>query len=115
MTHLKLAFQRSRAESNIDLVLPVLKAAMLHIVVGAEPRDGLEAEWFFTKSPTEGRLCVTASEDEATLRGIKWPNVKLSGDQLLQALPPGIEIIIIYADGGDYINREQLEWYRKSI
>ena len=29
-------------------------------------------------------------------------------------LPPGVEIVVVYAQGGDYITREQLDWYRKS-
>jgi len=29
-------------------------------------------------------------------------------------LPDGIEIVILYGDGGDYINREQLGWYRRA-
>lgn len=114
MSPLKLAFQQSRAQRNIDLVLPVLKAATLHVVVGSEPQPGREPEWFLTESPTEGRYCVTASESEGAMADIRWPKVRLSGEQLLAALPPGIEIVIVYVDGGDYLNREQLAWYRHS-
>ena len=32
---------------------------------------------------------------------------------VLAPLPPGIEIVVVYAEGGDYITREQLDWYRK--
>ena len=31
-----------------------------------------------------------------------------------RALPPGIEIVVVYGEGGDYITREQLDWYRKT-
>ncbi len=111
---LKLAFQQARAQRNIDLVLPVLKAATLYVVVGSEPQPGRKPEWFLTESPTKGRFCVTVSESEESLAKIRWPKVKLSGEQLLAVLQPGIEIVIVYADGGDYINREQLAWYRES-
>ncbi|HEV2540510.1 MAG TPA: hypothetical protein VGU03_12515 [Frateuria sp.] len=114
MSPLKVAFQQSRAERNIDLVLPVLRAAALYLVVRSDRHPGEGPEWFLTKSPTEGRYCVTVSEDESSLERIRWPKVKLSGAQLLSALPPGIEIIIVYPDGGDHINREQLAWYRQS-
>jgi fimbrial chaperone protein len=114
MSPLKLAFQQSRAERNIDLVLPVLRASTLYVVVGSDRLPGKEPEWFLTKSPTEGRYCVTVSEDESNLERVRWPKVKISGVQLLSALPPGIEIVIVYPDGGDYINREQLAWYSQS-
>jgi fimbrial chaperone protein len=111
---LKLAFQQSRSERNINLVLLVLKAATLYVVVGSETQPGRKPEWFFTPSPTKGRLCVTVSESEETLAKIKCPKTKLTGAELLGLLPPGIEIVILYGDGGDYINREQLEWYRRA-
>ena len=114
MSPLKLAFQQSRAERNIDLVLPVLRTSTLYVVVGSERQSDREPEWFLTKSPTEGRYCVTVSESEPNLESIRWPKVKVSGGKLLAALPPGIEIVIVYADGGDYISREQLAWYRQS-
>jgi len=62
--------------------------------------------------PTD--YCVTVSESESALARIKWPKQKLTGEQLLGALPPGIEIVVVYAEGGDYITREQLDWYRKA-
>jgi len=109
-----LAFQQSRAQRNIDLVLPVLKAATLHVVTGSELKQGQRPEWFLTKSPTEGRLCVTTSETESALARVPWPKLEISGAQLLEALPAGIEVIVVYPDGGDYITREHLDWYRKA-
>jgi hypothetical protein len=115
MSALKPAFQHARDQRNIDLVLPALKEARLHVVVGTDPQTGQKPEWFLTASPMKERYCVTVSESEAALAQIPWPRVTLSGEQLLAALPPGIEIVIIYADGGgDYLNREQLAWYRQS-
>jgi len=111
---LKLAFQQSRAKRNIDLVLPVLRTTTLYVAVGSEPKQGRKPERFVTESPTRGRFCVTASETEAALAKIPWPKLKISGAELLEALPPAIEVIIVYPDGGDYINREQLDWYRQA-
>lgn len=112
---LKLAFQQSRAQRDIDLLLPVLKAATLYVVVGSEPKPGEKPEWFLTESPTKGRYCVTASETEAALARVRWPKLKLSGSQLLEGLPHGIEIVIAYPDGADYVTREHLDWYRRQI
>lgn len=114
MSPLKTAFQQARAERNIDVILPVLKASTLHVVVGSPPLPGKAPEWFFTESPTKGRLCVTVSESLADLEKIAWPKVRLSGEEPLQLLPRAIEIVIVYADGGDYVNREQLDWYRQA-
>lgn len=111
---LKLAFEQARANRNIDLVLPVLRAATLYVVVGSEFQPGQKPEWFITPSPTKGRTCVTVSENEATLARIRWPKTSLTGAELLDVLPHGIEIVIVYGEGGDYINREQLEWFRRA-
>ena len=111
---LKLAFQRSRAERNIDLVLPVLRAASLYVVVGSEPKQGQTPEWFLAESPTKGRLCVTASETEAALARVPKPKLRISGLQLMEVLPPAIEVLIVYPDGGDYVTREHLNWYRQN-
>jgi hypothetical protein len=114
-TPLKRAFAAARVERNIDLVLPVLKGAVLYVVVGSEPRPGQRPEWFITGSPKPDRSCVTAAESEAALASIRWPKIKLTGAELLQLLPAGIEIIILYAGAGaDYLSREQLDWYRQS-
>ena len=110
---LQIAFQQARAQRNIDLVLPTLKATTLYVVVGSETKEGQRPEWFLTPSPTKGRFCVTASEIEAALAKIKWPKLRVSGAQLLETLPVGIEIVIVYGNGGDYITREQLAWYRQ--
>lgn len=112
---LKLAFQQSRAQRDIDLVLPVLKAATLYVVVGSEPKPGEKPEWFLTESPTKGRYCVTASETEAALAKVQWPKLRLSGAQLLEGLSHGIEILIAYPNGADYVTREHLDWYRRQI
>lgn len=113
MSPLKQAFQQSRATQNIDVVLPALKAAMLHVVVGKDSAPGEKPQWFLTESPTKGRYCVTVSESAKLLAGIRWPKLTLSGEQLLASLPENVEIIVVYADGGDYITREQLAWYRR--
>jgi len=114
MSPLQSAFQQSRAERNIDLVLPALKAALLYVVVGVETKPGRQPEWFLTPSPAKDRLCVTASETEAALARIRWPKAVLSGADLLAALPTQIEILLVYQDGADYITREHLDWHRRS-
>jgi len=111
---LKLAFQQARAERNIDLVLPALKTATLYVVVGSQPAHGQAPEWFLTESPTKGRYCVTASETEAALAGVPRPKLRISGARLLETLPPGIEVILVYPDGGDYVTREHPDWYRRA-
>ena len=113
MSPLKSAFQQSRAERNIDLILPVFKAASLHVVVGSEPKPGQPPEWFLSESPAKGRFCITASETAQALARVQRPKLQISGAQLLAELPPGIEVLIVYPDGGDYITREQLSWFRQ--
>jgi fimbrial chaperone protein len=114
VSSLKSAFQESRARRNIDLVLAAMKATTLYVVVGSETKPDQPPEWVLAESPTKGRLCVTASETEAALAKVPWPKLRISGMQLLEALPPGIEVVIVYPDGGDYITREHLDWYRQA-
>ena len=114
MSTLKRSFQRARELGNIDEVLPVLLAAELHVIVGNDAVGATSPEWFYTRSPQKDRLCVTVADSESALGEIEWPKMKISGLELLQQLPRGIEILIIYSDGGDYVSREQLDWYRSS-
>ncbi|MGI2172149.1 hypothetical protein ACROAE_18470 [Shewanella sp. MF05960] len=110
---LKEAFQNVREQQNIDLILPVLLTSDLYIIT-AETEPGV-FDYFYTKSPNPERFCVTLAENESTLASVKWPKRKMTGRELLVDLPDEIEIIITYEDGGDYITREHLQWYRKQL
>lgn len=109
---LKPVFQQSRMEKNIDLVLPVFLKSRLYIVTGGKPET---KDYFLVPSPNKDRLCVTVSEDIDNLKNIGWPKIEVTGERLVKELPPGIEIVIVYKDGGDYISREHLQWYRSII
>jgi fimbrial chaperone protein len=113
ITPLKEAFQKAREQRNIDLVLPVLLKSELYVIV-AETEPG-KFDYFYTKPPEPDRFCVTVAESEQTLASIKWPKRKISDRQLIEELPDAIEIIVTYKDGGDYISREHLQWYRKQL
>lgn len=109
---LKVAFQQSRAQRNIELVLPVLLKSRLFIVTGGQTAS---QDYFLVPSPNKDRLCVTVSENVDNLKKINWPKVEITGEQLIKSLPAGIEIVVAYKDGGDYITREQLQWYRSLL
>lgn len=113
MTSLKKAFEKVRELGNIDILLPVFLESELYVIVAETGPD--EFSYFYTGSPQPDRFCVTVAEDELTLSKVKWPKLKTSGKELLQKLPEGVEIIITYSDGGDYITREHLEWYRQQM
>jgi len=113
MTPLKVAFQESRDQKNIDIVLPPLLKSELYVIV-AETKTN-EFDFFYARSPKPDRFCVTVAENEDTLSSVKWPKRRISGEQLLRELPGAIEIIVTYKDGGDYITREHLQWYRKQL
>ena len=112
MTPLKSAFERARLAQNIDLVLPALRTAELYVVVAQDPASGKEL-FFLTPSPKAGRMAVTVSESLDSLQKVQWPKRKLTGAQLMAELQPGQEIVIVYPDGGDYVTREQLEWFKQ--
>ena len=109
---LKLAFQKSRAEKNIDIVLPIFLKSRLHIVTGGQAGTN---DYFLVPSRNTERFCVTVTESIENLKGIAWPKIEVTGEQLIKELPPSIEIVVVYKNGGDYITREQLQWYRSLI
>ena len=111
-TPLKRAFQQSRTENNIELILPELLAAGLRVVIGGQSE---QIDLFLVPSPNPGRQCVTVAEDPAFLAGIAFPNIPVTGAQLIASIPPEIEIVILHGDGANYLTREQLAWFRRML
>ncbi|CAM2932983.1 hypothetical protein [Janthinobacterium lividum] len=109
LTPLKSAFQQSRAENNIELILPELLTAQLHVVIGGQ---GEQIDLFLVPSPNPERQCVTVAEDLAFLAGINFPKIPVTGAQLIASIPPEIEIVLLHGDGANYLTREQLAWFR---
>jgi len=112
LTPLKHAFQQSRLENNIGLVLPELLRAQLHVVIGGQSE---QTDLFLVPSPNRERMCVTVAEDLVFLDGIGYPKIPVTGQQLIASIPPEIEIIILHGDGANYLTREQLAWYRRML
>lgn len=111
---LKSAFRLAREQRNIDLILPVFERAQLFVVAGSDGLPGDLNDLFLVPSPGgNGRMCVTVSEQEDWLSKVKWPKRSASGKQLLEMLPAGMEITVVYPDGGDFISREHREWYQR--
>jgi fimbrial chaperone protein len=115
-TPLKTAFETARQAGNIDLVLPALRAAQLHVVAGSPGESGDMNDLFYTPSPKKnGRMCITVSEQEQWLASIAWPKRRLSGEAILRRLPAAFEVLIVYPDGGDFLSRESLQWLRSLL
>ncbi|QDG70040.1 hypothetical protein [Janthinobacterium tructae] len=112
LTPLKSAFQLSRTENNIELILPELLAAQLHVVIGGQSE---QIDLFLVPSPNPERQCVTVAEDPAFLSGIAFPKIPVTGAQLIASIPPEIEIVILHGDGANYLTREQLAWFRDML
>lgn len=109
---LKRAFRSARESGNIDVVLPVLREAELFVVAGAEATSSCLSDLYLVPSPgNTGRMCVTVSEREEWLSKIDWPKIRTRGSELLSYLPPLMEIVVVYGDGGDFISREHRDWY----
>jgi hypothetical protein len=57
---------------------------------------------------------VTAAESADLLTGIRDAVlVRMTGRELLDALEPFLELMIVYEQGGEYLSREQLDWLRE--
>ncbi|WP_454775169.1 hypothetical protein [Janthinobacterium tructae] len=112
LTPLKSAFQQSRTENNIELILPELLAAQLHVVIGGQSE---QIDLILVPSPNPERQCVTVAEEPAFLAGIAFPKLPVTGAQLVASIPPEIEIVILHGDGANYLTREQLAWFRDML
>lgn len=110
-TPLKQAFQQSRLEKNIDLVRPVFLKSELFVVSSKNERGALE--FLYQKSHKPGRITVTVAEKEEYLSTVNFPKQKTTGRALIADLPKEAEIIVVYADGGDSLTQEHLNWYRE--
>lgn len=111
---LKSAFRLAREQRNIDLILPVFQRAQLFVVAGSDGLTGDLNDLYLVPLPGgNGRMCVTVSEQEDWLSKVKWPKRSATGKQLLDMLPSGMEITVVYPNGGDFISREHREWYRR--
>src|SRR2546430_15812935 len=113
MTALKKAFERSRAHQNIDLVIDPFLAAELFVVAKEFPGTS-KPQFYAQPSPVPNRICVTAAESSDLLAGITdVVLMKMTGRELLDALEPVLEVLIVYDKGGEYLSREQLDWLRE--
>ena len=109
---LKRAFREAREARNIDLVLPVFRKATLFVVAGSDGGAGDLNDLFLTPSPGgSGPMCVTVSERQEWLASIAWPKRQTTGEDLLRRLPPLMQIVVVYGDGGDFISSAHREWY----
>src|SRR5262245_39020860 len=113
VTALKKAFELARTHQNIDLVIdPFLTAELL--VVAKEFPGTSKPQFYAQPSPTADRICVTAAESADLLAGISdVVLIRTTGRELLDALEPFLELMVIYENGGEYLSREQLDWLRE--
>lgn len=109
--NLKEAFKEARSKGNMALAIPALLSSQFY-VVGIDM--SAQGEWFefaLTKSPKEGELCVTASENPARVTFKEWDVAEFHGRELLQKTPQNAGVLIAYESGGDYLSREQIDHF----
>jgi fimbrial chaperone protein len=109
---LKQAFARARSCGNIDEILQVLLSAKLFAV--CKRVLALSSPVFYVqRSPNPERWCVTVAETADALSSIADAElVEYTGQELLQSIDKSHEIVVVYDDGGDYLTREQLDFFR---
>jgi hypothetical protein len=111
LTALKEAFDVARTHHSIDVISGPLLASKLFVVAKEFP--GASKPQFYV-TPVANRICVTAAESRDVLAGI--PDVvliEMSGRELLDTMEPFLELMIVHEAGGEYLNREQLDWLRE--
>jgi hypothetical protein len=113
ITALQKAFELARTHQDIDLVIDPFLAAELFVVAKEFP-DTSKPQFYAQPSPAPDRICVTAAESRDLLAGIHdVVLIRMTGRELLDALEPFLELIVIYESGGEYLSREQLNWLRE--
>ena len=114
LTALKEAFEVARTRGNIDIITDTLLASELFVVAKEFP-GASKPPFYAQPSPvTPNRICVTAAESRDVLAGI--PDVvliEMTGRELLDTMEPFLELMIVHEAGGEYLNREQLDWLRE--
>ena len=113
MTPLKNAFENARFAGTLEYMLPEFRKTQLYVIVQPDPADPAKQVFLLSPSPKADRQAVTVAESLDTFKNVSWPKRKITGAQLMDELKPDVEIVIAYADGGDYLTREQLEWLRR--
>lgn len=84
------------------------------LVVAKEFPGTSKPQFYAQPSPTPDRICVTAAESPDLLAGISdVVLIRTTGRELLDALEPFLELMVIYENGGEYLSREQLDWLRE--
>lgn len=104
--NLKEAFKEARSKGNMALALPALLSSQFYIVGIDISAEGEEFEFALTKSPKEGELCVTASENPASVAFKEWDVAQFHGRELLQRAPQNAGVLIAY----ESVHRSKTYW-----
>ena len=105
---LKPAFLRSREENNIAIALTEFWNADVYIVL----KNG---NFWVAESEKTGKPCVTVTEAPSWVSGIDAETMYIKGNQVINAIDKGVEIIVVYETGGDYLTEEHVEWIKSQV
>ena len=109
---LKSAFADARKANSMQPVyVPLLEAKLFAITVSGFDLPG---GFFLTKPPGEDQFCVTVSENRDWLPQTVDVTA-LTGKELILAMRPNMDIIIIYGDGGDFFQSAHVDHIRQSL
>jgi hypothetical protein len=111
MSKLKETFEIARDQNNIALILPEFLSAIFSIVGIKENTNDKIFDYVLTKSPLDKEMCVTISETPKLVSFDKWCKAELNGRDLLKTIPKNAGILIVYETGGDYLTRDQIDWF----
>ena len=109
MTPLQQAVKHAIAVKNIDFIYEAMKACPLY-VFGKDTGNGAPA-LFLTQAAGKSALCITATDTLPLLTKIPTVTpIPMTGSELLKCA--GVhEIMLVFDDGGYYLDRAQLDWF----
>jgi len=114
-SQLKNAFRLARSHGDIEVIFEPFAKAVLY-AVAREIGGGAPPAYFAQPAPAGKGHCITVAEGRERLAAI--PDVVLlqtTGRKLLEELEPALGILVVYDQGGDYLSREQLDWFRANL
>ncbi len=108
MSQMKKAFEEARNKKNIGLILPEFLSSVFY-AVGLD--DDNSFDFALTKSPDQKEMCVTISDNPELVSFERWSVKEVGGRELLKSIPQNAGILLTYNFGGDYITRNQIDWF----
>lgn len=114
-TSIERAFQDAFQEGDMEPVRAAFLRSKLFVVAKAVPPNTAPS-YYAQPSPVPDEMCLTVAEKREYLDGIEDIDIiEWSGKEILLDMPKHMGVLILYSGGGNYLDVDNLNWFRASI